>query len=195
MPVIDIRQEKEQLRSKYKQIRKSFSSQEKQKSDEKIKRKLTQLWAYRDEELILPYVSLPSEVDTKQLIVEALKDGKKVAVPRCVENTRNMDFYLINSINDLEIGSFGVLEPKVDKCDKLEEIKDGLCIVPALAFDKRGYRLGYGKGYYDRFLSSFEGKIVGVCYSSCVCERLPNGKYDRMVSSIVTEKNVISTVK
>lgn len=191
MPVTDIRQEKTQLRKKYKEIRKSLSAENKEIYDEKIKRKITQLWAYREEELILTYVSLDDEVDTKKLIKQALDDGKKVAVPKCVSGTRNMDFYFINSLNDLEQGAFGVLEPIVDRCEKLKDFSFGLCIVPALSFDKRGFRLGYGKGYYDRFLGKFDGKVIGICYFDCVCESLPNGKFDRNVTSIVTEKKVI----
>lgn len=195
MQLTDIRKDKAQLRNKYKEIRQNLDLQDKRSSDEKIKRKITDLWAYREENLILTYVSLENEVDTKEIIKYALNDGKVVAVPRCVENTRNMEFYIINSIKDLEKGSFGVLEPNIEKCKKLDDSTKGLCIVPALAFDKRGYRLGYGKGYYDRFLSNFKGKSIGICYFSCISERLPNGRYDKMVSSIVTEKGVISILK
>jgi len=191
MQVTDIRQKKTELRKQYKSLRDSIPKDEKCFIDKKIIRKITQLWSYREEELLLTYVSIGSEVDTKELIQYALNDGKKVAAPRCVENTRDMDFYLIKSLDDLELGSFGVMEPIKERCEKLEDFSKGVCIVPALAFDKRGYRLGYGKGYYDKFLGNFGGRIIGVCYSFCMCDELPHGRFDKQVSSIVTEKRII----
>lgn len=193
MHIKDIRQEKSELRKQYRSLRDSIPEDEKNVLDEKIIRKITQLWSYREEEILLTYVSIGSEVDTKNLIQYALNDGKKVAVPRCGEETRDMDFYIIKSLDDLEIGSFGVLEPITDRCEKLEDLSKGVCIVPALTFDKSGYRLGYGKGYYDKFLSNFSGRIIGVCYSFCVCDKLPHGRFDKKVSSIVTERNIIQS--
>ncbi len=195
MHITDIREEKKQIRNHYKSLRNNIPKEEKQVLDEKIFRKITQLWSYKEEELLLTYVSTGSEVDTKELIKYALNDGKRVAVPRCIENTCNMDFYLIKSLDDLEHGSFGVLEPKKDTCEKLEDFSSGLCIVPAIAFDKNGYRLGYGKGYYDRFLSKFSGRVFGVCYSACICNSLPHGRFDRIVTSIVTEKRIILSAR
>ncbi len=191
MQVTDIRQEKMQLRGHYKSLRDSIPYDEKKAMDEKILRKITQLWSYRDEDVLLTYVSTGSEVDTTALIQYALNDGKIVAVPRCIKNTRNMEFYTIKSLDDLELGAFGVMEPIKDTCKKLDDLSKGLCIVPALTFDKSGYRLGYGKGYYDRFLNNFDGRIIGVCYSFCLCGELPRGRFDRKVSSIVTEKRVV----
>lgn len=193
MQVTDIRQEKKQLREHYRALRDNLPCDEKSIMDEKILRKITQLWSYREEKILLTYVATGSEVDTKPLIEYALSDGKAVAVPRCVENTRRMEFYVIKSLEDLELGSFGVMEPIKQKCEKLEDLSNGVCIVPALAFDKDGYRLGYGKGYYDRFLNDFGGRIIGICYSFCMCEELPRGRYDKKVASIITEKRVMST--
>lgn len=193
MQVTDIRQEKKELRKHYRALRDNISCDEKDIMDEKVLRKITQLWSYREEDILLTYVATGSEVDTRPLIEYALNDGKTVAVPRCVENTRNMEFYIIKSLEDLEAGSFGVMEPIKHKCEKLHDLSKGVCIVPALAFDKDGYRLGYGKGYYDRFLNNYSGRIIGVSYSFCVCDELPRGRYDKKVSSIITEKRVMST--
>lgn len=193
MHMTDIREVKKEMRRHYRSLRDNLSDQEKAMLDEKIMRKITQLWSYREEDLLLTYVSTNSEVDTKELIKYALNDGKKVAVPRCIDNTRDMDFYLIKSLDDLERGSFGVMEPIRETCEKLEDFSQGLCIVPAIAFDKNGYRLGYGKGYYDRFLGRFSGRVFGTCYSFCLCNSLPHGKFDRRVTSIVTEKRIIPT--
>ena len=125
------------------------------------------------------------------LIKQALDDEKIVAVPRCVNGTRDMVFYIIKSIDDLEKGSFSVMEPIPKKCVKLKKFDGALCIIPALAYDRYGYRLGYGKGYYDRFLSAHKGLIkTGIEYCCCMETKLIHGRFDVPTDIIVTEKYV-----
>lgn len=188
MPLTDIRPVKAALREKYRNIRTSMTEEEKSEYDKAIAQQVRSLWQYDKNDTLLVYVSTPIEVDTHAIIEQALLDGKKVAVPRCVEGTRNMEFYYIQSLDDLESGSFGVLEPIVNKTVLMTDFSRGLCIVPAFSYDWVGFRLGYGKGYYDRFLSRFEGNIIGICYSSCVQRSLPHGRFDRPVELLVTEK-------
>jgi 5-formyltetrahydrofolate cyclo-ligase len=104
-----------------------------------------------------------------------------------------MNFYFINSTDDLKKGAFGLLEPD-DHCKEVEDLSKGLCIVPAITFDKKGYRIGYGMGYYDRFLSKFQGRVFGLCYSFCISKKVPHGKYDRKVSAIITENRTITCI-
>ncbi|MFA5658599.1 MAG: 5-formyltetrahydrofolate cyclo-ligase, partial [Oscillospiraceae bacterium] len=125
----------------------------------------------------------------------SLKCGKKVAVPKCIDGTRLMDFYLINGIENLEAATFGVLEPITRQCVKAEKFDNSICIVPGLAFDLDGFRLGYGKGHYDRFLSTYDGKTIGISYCCCVTDRLPKGRYDKNVNLLITEKYVRSIIK
>lgn len=183
----DIRPLKAALREKYRNIRTSMTEEEKNSYDTAIAQQVRRLWQYKKNNTLLVYVSTPIEVDTFRIINQALEDGKKVAVPRCVDGTRNMEFYYIRSTDDLVPGSFGVLEPVPEKTELMTDYTRGLCIVPAFSYDWSGFRLGYGKGYYDRFLSRFEGNIVGICYSSCVQRSLPHGRYDRPVELLVTE--------
>ena len=187
----DIREQKNALREKYKQIRKEMPADMKKVRDEKILYKRTSLPVYKNCETVLTYVSTPIEVDTRMLIAKALSDGKKVAVPKCIKGTRDMEFYLINSFDDLEEGSFSVLEPVPEKCVPLKKINKAICIVPALAYDRYGYRLGYGKGYYDRFLSAHKNVFkIGFGYCCCTETKLNHGRYDIPVDFLVTEKYV-----
>ncbi len=190
----DIRPLKQKLRAESKQYRNELSNIEKTELDSEISNRLFNTWQYRNCEVLLTYVSTEIEVDTRAIISRALADGKRVAVPRCIDNTRFMDFYFIKSFDDLESGYMGVLEPIPEKCEKLTDLTSGLCIVPALMFDLYGYRLGYGKGYYDRFLSNFCGETLGICYNRCVREKLPHGKFDKCVEMIITQSRII-TVK
>lgn len=183
----DIRIDKKKLRNIFKNTRDKMI--DKSKIDNQIFNKLISTWAYREAKIILTYVSTNIEVDTIELINHSLKNNKKVAVPYCIENTRYMKFYFINSIDELEKRTFGVLEPIANKENELKDFSNSICIVPALAFDKNGYRLGYGKGYYDRFLSSYTSKTIGLCYESCICNQLPTGKFDKKVDTLITNKN------
>ncbi len=189
MPVADIRPVKEGLRQKYKQQRAVMQPEEKAQIDEVIAARVASLWQYQRCRMLLIYVSTKIEVDTFRIIEHALAEGKTVAVPRCVPGTRQMEFYRIDSVDELEPGTFGVLEP-LPNPEKLvaEFAQDSLCVVPALSYDWNGFRLGYGKGYYDRFLSKYNGVMIGICYSDCVQRKLPHGRFDRPVELLVTER-------
>ena len=115
----DIREYKKELRAKFKQIRRDMPEQTKAELDDKICRKLVSTDAYKRCKRLLTYVSTEIEVDTMQLIYTALADGKTVAVPRCIDGTRNMDFFIITSDGQLEARTFGVLEPDPEKCEML----------------------------------------------------------------------------
>lgn len=187
--VSDIREYKKELRIQCKAIRENMKPDAKSQRDENIFGKIISSTAYSKSSIILTYVSTDIEVDTFRLINKAIEDKKRVAVPRCIDGTRDMDFYFIKSTDDLEKGSFGVLEPDPQKCVKAYAFETALCIIPGLAFDMQGYRLGYGKGYYDRFLSAHPKLIkMGICYCSCTCNELIHGRYDVGADFLVTEK-------
>ena len=187
MRKVDIRAYKNSLRDKAKKMRRDMDQALKAKMDEQIAQRLYGLYQYREADTILCYVSKPIEVNTIPIIEQALRDGKQVACPRCVEGTRQMEFYLIRSLNDLEKRTFGVLEPKVPECQRLLDFSGSICIVPALMYDLKGYRLGYGGGYYDRFLSGYDGFKIGVTYRRNILRFLHYGRFDVPVDLIVTE--------
>lgn len=195
MPVGDIRPVKAGLRDMYKALRRAMPPEVKQQHDAAIARRVTSLWQYKRNDTLLAYVSTAIEVDTLAIMRQAWADGKKVAVPRCVPGTRDMEFYYISSIEELRPGTFGVLEPLPDPKKRLTNLDSGLCLVPALCYDWKGFRLGYGKGYYDRFLARFNGNMIGICYSECVRRRLPSGRFDRPVELLVTERYLRRTTE
>ncbi len=195
MPLEDIRRLKTRLREQYRAVRANMALEERADCDRRIAETVRKLWQYRDCRLVLTYVSTAIEVDTRQIINQALADGKRVAVPRCVPNTRNMEFYYIESLDDLSAGTFGVLEPLPNPQNLVTDFSCSLCIIPAFCYDFGGYRLGYGKGYYDRFLAHYEGDRIGICYSNCVRRHLPHGRYDRPAQLLITEKYIRRTVR
>ena len=160
-------------------------------SDKKIAEKLFALDEFKMAKTILIYASIEDEIRTDDIINCALESGKNVAVPLCSDEKGNMDFYLIDSLSELETGMFGVREPNADNCDKLSDFSDSIIIVPGLSFDKFGKRIGYGKGYYDRFLSRYSSFAIGLCYDEMIACQLPADEYDKSVDLIITQSDVI----
>lgn len=171
---------KQILRSKYKELRKNITNKEEQ--NDIIFNKVINLEEYKQSELVLTYVTLKDEVDTIKLIEYSLKNGKKVAVPKCEGN--DIVFYYISSLEDLENGKFGILEPKTNKAVK--NLNNSICIIPGLAFDKQNNRIGYGRGFYDRFLENYNGIKIGLTYKECVCDKIDAEINDIKMDRIIT---------
>ena len=182
-------QVKSELRRFYREKRKNLT--DKENKDKLICEGFLKSELYKNAQTLLCYAALKGEINTDSIIEKALKDGKRVALPRCSDLDGNMDFYYVNSLLDLADGSFGIREPDVDVCEKVKDFSDSVCLVPALAFDKSGHRLGYGKGYYDRFIKKFIIISVGLCYNEFLSDTLPVEKHDEAVDYIATESKII----
>ena len=137
---------------------------------------------YIKSDVVLVYVSLKNEVNTRLLIKKILKH-KKVAVPKIINNT--MNFYYINSLKDLKKGYFGILEPITSNLVNVN--KNMICITPGICFSKQGYRIGYGKGFYDKFFSNNNVYSIGLCFKRCFINSIPNDIYDKKVNEVITE--------
>ncbi len=181
------REEKVMLREQYRKMREKMTEQYKHSLDIEIASRFLCTREYMNAKTVLSYVSRQSEVDTIGIIRAAFANKKQVAVPKC-EGKGIMRFYLINSMDDLCEGYGSILEPDTAKCRLLEDLSDSVCIVPGLSFDPEGYRLGFGGGYYDRFLSSYEGISAGLCYGSFVKWELPRESFDVAVDLLITDR-------
>lgn len=179
---------KSQLRKFYKSVRKSVSLDEKHWFDNRILSFLINSQLYKNAETILIYVSFNDEVDTFNIIKCALSDGKKVAVPYCLDN--EMNFLVIKSTDDLSEGKFGIPTADPNKCVTIDNFCNAICVVPALSFDMYGNRLGYGGGFYDRFLSKNNFNTVGLSYERCISTLIPSEKYDVKIKCIITENGL-----
>ena len=185
----DIREHKKSQRARFKAVRAGIAPAQKARWDAAIVRHIIALAPYRECETLLGYSPTRGEIDVVPLLEHALGCGKRVALPYCLPGTRLMDFYIIGAISELREGSYGILEPDPERHQKLECFERCLCIVPGYAFDTDGYRLGYGGGYYDRFLNGpyKGGMTVGACYNACTVKRLTRGTYDCPCRYVVSE--------
>ena len=188
MPVINIKEQKKALRARFKKLREACPEDIRQKLDKKLCKSFLSLDEYKNCDALFTFVSGAIECDTKRIIAQAFADGKKVAVPRCINKSGEMEFYYISSFDDLVRGMYNISEPDVSRCQKAESYENALCIVPGLCFDYQHYRVGFGKGYYDRFLDEFSGISAGICYSKYIVSEVPKGAFDRNTDILVTEK-------
>ncbi len=196
MGILNCSDSKSALRSKHKINRRSMDKNDKLSKDFKIFQNFILSDLFLKSDVILTYVSSEIEVDTRNIIEYSLSVGKKVAVPVSISDDFSLKFYFINSINDLHVGYFSILEPDVNICElcNVNKLSNLLCIVPGLAFDFSGHRVGYGKGYYDRFLKKHKCKTVGFCYEVDLIESVNKNQYDIPVNSILTEKRILKVL-
>ena len=171
--------DKQILRNKYKEIRKNVSNKEEQ--DDIIFSKIINLEEYKESNSILTYVSLKDEVDTIKLVKYSLQEGTKIAVPKC--KGQSIEFYYIKSLEELEEGNFKILEPKTNK--KVSDFNNSICIIPGLAFDKQNNRIGYGRGFYDRFLENYKGIKIGLAYKECICDKIDADENDIKMDKVI----------
>ena len=172
-----------------------MSPERKTEYDLKICRRFMSLASYRFADALLLYAPLKYEIDVMPIAEDALKRGKTVAFPLCNPEEHTMVYHVVTDLDQLKTGSYGIREPdpSLPVYDPAERKNDNaVCFVPALAFDRKGYRIGYGKGFYDRYLSAFCGAKMGVEYSACVVDKLPRGRFDTAVDFLVTEKGVVT---
>ena len=137
---------------------------------------------------VFAYVSMPHEVGTRELIAALLSAGKTVGLPVCRTATREMAFYRLDSMDELKCGAYRIPVPPTDPERLLIPDEKTLVLVPMLAYDALGYRLGAGGGYYDRWLAANLVLTAGICYAGCRVERLPHDEYDRRLMCCITEE-------
>ena len=183
---------KQRLREERLAARETLSEQERCVLDNCITQKLLATSEYAEATTVLTYVSVSSEVSTRMFIECALRDGKTAAVPRCLPGHR-LEFVAITSLEQLVPAPFNLLEPPKDLSALTEvQMSNAICIVPALLVDTKGYRLGYGAGFYDRFLSTYSGKKICLVYQHNLSKtELPHTEFDVPVDMVITESGLL----
>lgn len=147
---------------------------------------------------VMLYVSFGSEVMTRPIIDDLLNKGKRVFIPVTVPETKALVVSeLKNYDNDLVVGHFGVMEPKKEALRPVDPNILDLVIVPGVVFDIEGYRIGYGGGYYDRFIPRLSNKTttVSLAFHMQLIDKVPTSEYDKAVDYIITEKQFIKCKK
>jgi 5-formyltetrahydrofolate cyclo-ligase len=157
-------------------------------ASKKIQKNLKKMQDYKIAKTIAAYYSIGSEVRTHDILQDILSNGKTLALPR-VEGD-HLVFCNVSRFEDLEKGEFGIMEPK-QTCPQIN--KFDVILVPAIAMTKDGHRLGYGKGFYDRFLAGTECTTIALTYSKFVVKNIPFSEGDIKIRFIITEDEIINS--
>lgn len=164
-----------------------FPLMQKRLADVKITQSLTSLRVYKNAKSICSYVSTQTEVNTHQVIRDALLAKGSIIVPKIQGS--ELELYSIRSFEELSVGTFGILEPHTRRAHVPIQSID-LFIVPGIAFGMDGSRLGRGKGYYDRLIINIHVPVIGLCYDRQLLDTVPYGAQDKKVDIIVTENHI-----
>ena len=176
---------KKDIRKRVLKIRDGISKTEWETWSNMIYDKIVTHSFFLESKYIYCFVNYSNEVDTKRIIEHAWKLGKKVAVPKIHDN--EMLFHVIHTYDELEEGFKGILEPVTPP---LNDIMNGLVIMPGVAFDKQKHRIGYGKGFYDRFLDQYPYlSTIAIAFEKQVVEEIPVDEYDWNPDILITEEH------
>ncbi len=177
------------LRPKFIELLKRQSPADREAKSRQIADQLLALPAFQQAKTVLFYASLPGEVDTFAMIKQAIQLKKQVALPALERDQRKMIPTLTDSVDDLHLGAYGILEPKPANARTLSLDALDCVVVPGLAFDRSNNRLGRGAGYYDRFLSSLDERTrtVGLAFDFQIVDRLPVEPHDMRLHHIIAK--------
>lgn len=190
---------KDQVRRHALEIRNGLNENFRARQSAVIMEQVWQSELYERAEIVLSYSAIHSEVDTGLLNREVVRQGKKLYLPKTYAAEKRMCFFPVEDFRQLRSGYQGILEP--EETTPVENIfaeadtytkEDVLMIMPGVAFDERGYRLGYGGGYYDRYLAQYGGKLTSllVAFDEQKTERIPADPYDVKPACIITQSTI-----
>ena len=171
-----------------KKRRDMIGSVSKIKSDE-IRQRLLGVERVKQAKTICTFISAFKEPDTVEIIKELWEQDKKIVVPITDIESGTLSLSYINSMDDMKKGAYGILEPKTVR--KADENNIDVILVPGLAFDRNGGRMGFGKGYYDRLLESSKAVKIGLCYDFQILEKIPTESHDVPMNFVITEKEIL----
>lgn len=183
--------EKNLLREQMHALRRQLDPARKAAASRAIVSRLEALPIFQQTQAIHTYVAWRHEVENHDLIHRLLQQGRRVAMPKVEPATGQLQHYFIAGFSELQTGAFGILEPPSDPNRLAAPSQFDLVLVPGLAFDRAGSRLGMGKGHYDRFLAAVRTPKIALAYDFQLVEKLPVEAHDQCVNIIVTEKEVI----
>lgn len=186
---MDIIAEKRQKRLWAKKQRMALRPEEKKAGDMAICKRVLELPAYQRAEVFFCFIGTDEEIDTRMLLEQAWKDGKRVTVPKCMEKGC-MEAYEIRSFSELSVGKFGILEPE-EGCPLVRPGEIDFAVIPCVSCDREGRRLGRGGGYYDRYLEKTDFVTAVLCREKLLLEKVPAEGFDSCADWVITEDKTI----
>lgn len=191
MPITD----KQTLRASLLRDRSALDAEQVARKSTAVLANLRSMPAWSSAKQVLTYMPIRGEVDTALLLQEMWDRGVRVLLPRCRPREDGvMDVACATCLDDLAPGKYGILEPDPDVCPGIEKAAPDLILIPGVGFDRNGYRIGFGAGFYDRFLSGKDAPdatLYGLAYDFQLVEAIPADKWDVPVHAVITENEII----
>ena len=195
MAFVSVKEQKSIIRKELTVVRNAIADDERALAEQSMISRITSLASFRFAETILLYYPIKGEPNLLPLAKVILDAGKGLAFPLCHAESCTLTYHYVSSPDELTDGAYGTKEPAPSAPLYVpDKNKNDMILVPGISFDKQGFRLGYGKGYYDRYLSRFGGTQIGITFHKLFTQKLPHGHYDRQVSTVLTEKGVFATL-
>lgn len=189
---------KQRVREEALVSRRAISTEELVKKSKVIEEKLLSTELYKNANVIMAYVDFRNEVQTEKIIKAAIADGKRVVIPISVVATRQLILSeIINYDIELESGAYGILEPRTEYIREVDPDLVDLVLIPGVAFDERGFRVGYGGGYYDRFLNRVrpDATKIALAVEVQMVEHAFEDSHDVPVDMIITEDRTLTCLR
>jgi 5-formyltetrahydrofolate cyclo-ligase len=184
--------DKREIRKRIMTLRNAMPVEEIAAKSGEIVRRLKELREIRESSTLMVFLSFGSEVLTDRLIEWGWDAGKRIVVPLCRPEGRVLTPCLLGGFDELETGHYGIREPKAERLRVVPPGEIDAVLIPAVAFDRRGYRVGYGGGYYDRFLPKVpQAARIGVVFACQIVPEVPIDRYDVQVEKVTTEDELI----
>jgi 5-formyltetrahydrofolate cyclo-ligase len=183
--------DKNKLRKEVKEKLSKIAKQEYEQYSYQLAQRLYNEESWKKAGTIGITVSRFPEPDTLQIIRRAWEEGKRVAVPKCFPADRRMEFRMLSSFLELESVYYGLLEPIESLTEKIEPEEIAVTIVPGLAYSSGGLRLGFGGGYYDRWLAGYDGNTIALAFRMQMVAELPVEPHDKKIDMIITAPDVV----
>lgn len=190
--VIDFQQRKQAIREQ------AHANRRAQENKEELSRRICEQFAalpeYQAARMVMCFVDVRTEVRTRQFLPEALTHGKRIVVPYCVDG--ELELFLLESMDELAVGMYKILEPKAElrglPAKQVDVAELDLIMVPGVAFDRRGGRMGHGKGYYDKLLEHArpDTPLVAMAFECQLFDEIPTAPHDVFMDKIITERAV-----
>lgn len=188
----EISKMKETIRRFALAARAALTDEERREKSELIHHFVTELPEFQAARTVMLFLNFRDEVETTMLAMEVLTQGKELVLPRCAPGGTLETYRVMDLTKDIKSGTYGIREPKADEAARIEPRTIDLVIVPGVAFDRQGNRLGYGAGYYDRFFQRLPAAVplVAAVFECQLVPAVPVESHDHKMSRLITEKEI-----
>ncbi|HJV45460.1 MAG TPA: 5-formyltetrahydrofolate cyclo-ligase [Bacillota bacterium] len=189
--------DKKELRKMVLQVREALDKNQSRVKSEIISQRILNLPQYQKATCVFTFIPFGHEVDIRPVLEDGIKQGKRMVIPKTFTKEKYIATYEFTDWNQLVAGVYGILEPDPGKAIEVRPDEIDFIVIPGVAFDRMGGRLGYGGGFYDRFLSNYDRlpSLVAVCFQEQLVERIPMKPHDFKVDYIITDVEMIDCRK